>query len=70
MTLLNGSLRARLLILILVPLIVVSMVAVYLRFESARKTAEDIFDRNLMMLCLAVSRDVANSGGTAYRKRQ
>jgi two-component system sensor histidine kinase TctE len=63
MTLLNGSLRARLLILILVPLIVVSMVAVYLRFESARKTAEDIFDRNLMMLCLAVSRDVANSGG-------
>ena len=60
---LNRSLRLRLLVLILIPLIVISMAAVYWRFEAARKTAENIFDRNLIMLCLAVSRDVANSGG-------
>jgi two-component system sensor histidine kinase TctE len=68
MSLLNGSLRIRLLVLILVPLILVSMLAVYMRFESARKTAESIFDRNLVMLCLAVSRDVANSGGDSLSR--
>ena len=57
------SLRLRLLILIIVPLVLISAVAVYWRFEVARNTARDIFDRNLVMLCLAVSRDVANSGG-------
>ena len=57
------SLRLRLLILIVVPLMLISTVAVYWRFEVARNTARDIFDRNLVMLCLAVSRDVANSGG-------
>lgn len=68
MSLLNGSLRIRLLVLILVPLILISMLAVYMRFESARKTAESIFDRNLVMLCLAVSRDVANSGGDSLSR--
>ncbi|MEM6307590.1 MAG: sensor histidine kinase [Pseudomonadota bacterium] len=59
----HGSLRRRLAVLILVPLIFVSGVAVYWRYDNARQTAEDIFDRNLIMLCLAVSRDVAFSGG-------
>lgn len=57
------SLRLRLLILIIVPLLIISAIAVYWRYEVARHTARDIFDRNLVMLCLAVSRDVANSGG-------
>lgn len=60
---LNRSLRLRLLVLILVPLLIVSMAAVYWRFEVARKTAEEIFDRNLVMMSLAISRDVALSCG-------
>ena len=63
MTLLQGSLRLRLLGLILVPLVVVSALMVAWRFNDARGTAEGIFDRNLIMLGLAVSRDVALSGG-------
>jgi two-component system sensor histidine kinase TctE len=63
MSWLGGSLRLRLSVLILVPLLIVSAVAVLLRFENARATAETVFDRNLVMLNLAVSRDVTNSGG-------
>ncbi len=63
MTWFGKSLRLRLSILILVPLIVVSAIAMVWRFENARNTAEGIFDRNLVMLGLAVSRDVAYSGG-------
>jgi two-component system sensor histidine kinase TctE len=57
------SLRLRLSVLILVPLFIVSTFIVFLRFENAHATAETIFDRNLVILNLAVSRDVANSGG-------
>lgn len=63
MTFLSGSLRLRLLCLILVPLLAVAVAAIYWRYDAARRTAEDIFDRNLIMLCMAVSRDVAHSGG-------
>ena len=63
MSWLGGSLRLRLLVLILIPLLIVSAFVVFLRFENARATAETIFDRNLVMLNLAVSRDVSNSGG-------
>lgn len=59
----SNSLKVRLTILILVPLLYVSIAAVYGRFETARNTAEEIFDRNLFMLSLAVSRDVAISDG-------
>jgi len=50
------SLRLRLGVLILLPLMVVSAVAMVWRFDNARATAEGIFDRNLVMLGLAVSR--------------
>lgn len=63
MTRLLGSLRLRLLVLILIPLIVVSSVGVFWRYDGARATAEEIFDRSLVVLCMAVSRDVAYSGG-------
>ena len=63
MSWLRGSLRLRLLALILLPLILVSFVAVSWRYNNARATSEGIFDRNLVMLSLAVSRDVAYSGG-------
>ena len=51
------------LVLILLPLLIVAFAAIYWRFIEARKTAADIFDRQLVMLCLAISRDVAYSGG-------
>jgi len=57
------SLRLRLSILILVPLLIVAAIIIVVRFYDARSTTEDIFDRNLVMLNLAVSRDVAFSGG-------
>ncbi|XXK30180.1 sensor histidine kinase [Rhodobacteraceae bacterium nBUS_24] len=63
MKVLSTSLRTRLLILILLPLLIVAFSATFWRYMEARKTAENIFDRQLIMLCLAVSRDVAYSGG-------
>lgn len=63
MTWFGHSLRLRLSVLILLPLLIVSAIAVVWRFDNARTTAEGIFDRNLVMLSLAVSRDVAFSGG-------
>lgn len=63
MTVLSQSLRLRLLVLILLPLTIVSVGAVSWRFSEAKKTAEDLFDRNLLMMSFAVSRDVALSEG-------
>ncbi|MFK7877865.1 MAG: sensor histidine kinase N-terminal domain-containing protein [Paracoccaceae bacterium] len=63
MSWLSRSLRLRLSVLILMPLVLVSAIAMIWRFDNARNTAEGIFDRNLVMLGLAVSRDVAYSGG-------
>ena len=63
MKLIPTSLTIRLLVLILIPLVVVASAAIYWRINEARKTAEDIFDRQLIVLCLAISRDVASSGG-------
>ena len=60
---LRRSLRLRLSVLILLPLILVSIASVIWRFDNARATSEEIFDKNLVMLSLAVSRDVAYSGG-------
>ena len=59
------SLRTRLLVLILIPLIAISMLTGYWRIETAAKTAEELFDRTLVAITLAISRDVAVSGGDA-----
>lgn len=59
----RGSLRLRLLALILLPLAVVSLFAVVWRYSEARATAQEIFDRNLLLMGFAVARDVALSGG-------
>lgn len=57
------SLRARLLIIILIPLGIVSIGTAYWRITSAGETAQRVFDRNLEALTLAISRDVVVSGG-------
>lgn len=61
----NTSLRLRLVVIILVPLLaiagLVSTIAVY----DAQRRASERFDRSLLSAVLAISRDVALSGGDA-----
>lgn len=59
------SLRLRLFVLILAPLVLVALGLGYWRFTVAQQTAEELFDRALMSAALAISRDVAISGGDA-----
>ncbi len=59
------SLRVRLLILILVPLTVISVFAGYWRISEATETTREVFDRTLVALTLAISRDVIVSEGDA-----
>ena len=63
MNLPQHSLRLRLLIVLLAPLTVISVAAMWWRYEEARATAQEIFDRNLQITAFAVARDVALSGG-------
>lgn len=63
-----ASLRVRLFGLILIPLVLMSMLLGFWRFSEAQKTAEDLFDRTLLAAALAISRDVAVSGGDALSR--
>ncbi len=63
------SLRARLFLMILAPLILVAILLGFWRIETARATAEDLFDRGLLAAALAISRDVAISEGDALSPR-
>ena len=60
-----SSLRQRLFVLILAPLILMAIVLGYWRFTVAQKTAEELYDRSLLSAALAISRAVAISGGDA-----
>ena len=59
------SLRARLILIILLPLLVISLAAAAWQFHNATKRAEEIFDRGLLSAALAISRDIAVSDGDA-----
>ncbi|MFS4580711.1 ATP-binding protein [Phaeobacter sp. C3_T13_0] len=59
------SLRLRLFLVILPPLLVVSVLLGLWRFEVAQRTSEELFDRSLLSAALAISRDVAISDGDA-----
>lgn len=59
------SLRLRLFLVILPPLLVVSVLLGLWRFEAAQRTSEELFDRSLLAAALAISRDVAISEGDA-----
>ncbi len=59
------SLRLRLFALILIPLVLMAVLLGYWRFSVAKNTAEELFDRSLLSAALAISRDVAVSGGDA-----
>ncbi|GHA39954.1 histidine kinase [Amylibacter ulvae] len=60
-----NSLRARLIIIILGPLLVVSIAAGAWQFKNATERAEDIFDRGLLSAALAITRDMSVTGGDA-----
>ncbi len=64
-----ASLRQRLFILILTPLLAVAIILGFWRFNVAQSTAEELFDRGLLSAALAISRDVANSEGDALSPR-
>lgn len=59
------SLRKRLILIILGPLILISALAGYWRYSVAQNTAEVLFDRSLLAVAIAISRDVSVSGGDA-----
>ncbi|MDA8747584.1 sensor histidine kinase [Litoreibacter sp.] len=59
------SLRMRLILIILTPLLLISTLAAVWQFQTTTKRAEDIYDRGLLSAALAISRDVALSGGDA-----
>ena len=53
------SLRARLVLIILFPLLLISVIAGYWRYSVARMTAEEVFDRTLLVAAVAISRDAS-----------
>ena len=59
------SLRARLTAVILTPLIVVAILAGTWAYLDAQRNAADRFDRSLLFTALAISRDIAVTGGDA-----
>lgn len=60
-----NSLRSRLILIILPPLLVISLIAAAWQFRTTTDRAESIFDRGLLSAALAISRDVALSDGDA-----
>ncbi len=63
------SLRLRLTLIILVPLLCLGIIAGVWQIASARQTATEVFDRSLLSAALAVANDVAISGGDALSPR-
>ncbi|MBT8475865.1 MAG: sensor histidine kinase N-terminal domain-containing protein, partial [Alphaproteobacteria bacterium] len=59
------SLRARLVLIILLPLLLIAFAVGYLAFRDAELRAADRFDRSLLSTALGISRDAAFSDGDA-----
>ena len=59
------SLRMRLTLIVLMPLMAVAAIAGTWQLNNARRTAADVFNRSLLSAALAVETDVAISGGDA-----
>ncbi|MGB7241122.1 MAG: sensor histidine kinase, partial [Sulfitobacter sp.] len=59
------SLRFRLILIILTPLLLIALVAGAWQFRTTTQRAENIFDRGLLSAALAISRDIAVSDGDA-----
>lgn len=59
------SLRLRLFLLILTPLLLMGLLLGAWRISVAQRTSEELFDRTLLSAALAISRDIAISEGDA-----
>ncbi len=59
------SLRLRLFLYIMLPLMFISIILAYWRLYEAKQTTQEIFDRSLLAAALAISRDVVISQGDA-----
>lgn len=57
------SLRSRLFLLLILPLIVIAGIASYARFEEAQRLSQSLYDNTLLAVALTISRDVAISEG-------
>ncbi|MFN7090681.1 MAG: sensor histidine kinase [Allorhizobium sp.] len=57
------SLRSRLFLLLILPLIVIAGIASYARFEEAQRLSQTLYDNTLLAVALTISRDVAISEG-------
>ena len=66
------SLRLRLFTIIMLPLLAISAAVGVWRIGDAQRTAEDLYDRNLLFTAVAVARDVALLDGDAisYKTEQ
>ena len=65
MTLASLSLRTRLTLIILLPLMFISTLVGIWQFNIASETASEVFARSLLAAALAVANDVSISGGDA-----
>lgn len=63
------SLRLRLFVLIVTPLLAAAVLLGIWRYTVAQATAEELFDRGLLSAALAISRDVTMSEGDALSPR-
>ncbi|MEL7344179.1 MAG: sensor histidine kinase, partial [Pseudomonadota bacterium] len=64
-----ASLRTRLTLIILLPLLAVAVLAGVWQLNNAQRTAADVFNKSLLSAALAVANDVAISGGDALSAR-
>lgn len=64
----SGSLRFRLFVIILGPLLLIGVGIGAWRINAAQNTAQELFDKNLLAAALAVSRDVALADGDAISR--
>ncbi|MEO1092179.1 MAG: sensor histidine kinase [Pseudomonadota bacterium] len=60
---LKGSLRGRLFVMIVVPLMVVAAFAAVARYVLAERTSQALYDNTLLAVSLAIARDVVLSAG-------
>ena len=63
------SLRMRLTLIILLPLLAIATATGLWQLNNARRTAAEVFDRSLLSAALAVTNDVILSGGDALSNR-
>lgn len=61
----QASLRTRLFLIILLPLLVIAIIVGAWQVNNARTTAAEVFDRSLLTTALAIAADVARSNGDA-----